>query len=65
MLSGLLKCHRCGGSYAVCGGDPRKGRRIVCSAMKESSTCDNRRSWLLSKVERKVINQLRAFLAAL
>ena len=58
LLSGLLKCHRCGGSLIV--KDRRNGKaRIQCSVHQESSTCDNRRVYDLTRIERAVVTRLR------
>lgn len=59
LLSGLLKCHCCGGSLVV--RDTDAGRtRIECSTHKESRSCDNRKVFYLDRIERAVIATLKA-----
>jgi DNA invertase Pin-like site-specific DNA recombinase len=59
LLSGLLKCHCCGGSLVV--RDRQAGRtRIECSTQRESGTCDNRKLFYLDRIERAVITALKA-----
>ncbi|PWE57587.1 recombinase family protein [Metarhizobium album] len=58
LLSGLLKCGKCGGGLSIVGAD-RSGPRVVCSTHKESGTCDNNARYYVEKIERKVIDTLR------
>lgn len=46
LLSGLLKCHKCGGGISV--KDRDHGRiRVHCSTRRESGSCDTRKSIIL------------------
>ena len=54
LLSGLLKCHECGGGFASIG-KWRGQRRVQCSRHRESGGCANRRRYDLSKIEGAVI----------
>lgn len=59
MLSGLLKCHACGGSLVV--KDRQNGRtRLSCSTHKESKSCENNRVFYLDTIEKGVVNTLMA-----
>lgn len=59
ILSGLLRCSRCGGGMSK--HDTDKGRpRIRCSTSKESGACDNGRRYYLDSIERAVIEGVRA-----
>ena len=63
LLSGLLRCGRCGGGMSSLGRD--KGRvRIVCSTHRESGSCDNGRRYYLDEIERTVLGGLRAELTS-
>lgn len=58
MLSGLLRCHCCGGSLVV--RDRKAGRtRVECSTHKESRTCGNGRVYVLERIETAVVGALR------
>ncbi len=55
LLSGLLRCACCGGTYSA------KGKDLLgCSRYKESGTCDNASSVPRSHVEQRVLEGLRA-----
>jgi site-specific DNA recombinase len=57
ILSGLLRCGSCGGGMTA--HDVYAGRRrIVCSAVKESGSCDNTRRYYLDEIEREVVESL-------
>lgn len=63
VLSGLLKCHSCGGSLVV--RDREAGRtRVGCSTHKESRSCDNRKAFYLDRIERAVIAALKSELTS-
>ncbi|NQE32288.1 hypothetical protein RC55_24115, partial [Herbaspirillum seropedicae] len=57
LLSGLLRCARCGGGMSM---HDRSGDiiRIRCSRSKESGTCTNQRRYNLNKIEEAVISGL-------
>ncbi len=57
LLSGLLKCGRCGGGMTISRGD-----RYYCSARREKSTCDANRGIGVFEVEERVLNGLRDIL---
>ncbi len=57
LLSGLLRCGRCGGGMSVASTGERP--RIVCTKLHESGTCENRRYYYLDDIERRVIDGLR------
>jgi site-specific DNA recombinase len=64
LLSGLLKCHCCGGSYAVISGARNpKGKRMGCSVRKERGTCDNERTITVQEVEDRIFDGLRRYLS--
>jgi site-specific DNA recombinase len=56
LLSGLLKCGRCGASYTALGAG-----RLVCAAYREKgvAACTNRRHAGRAEVERRVLDGLR------
>ncbi|PPQ35546.1 recombinase family protein [Rhodoblastus acidophilus] len=59
ILSGLLKCGRCGSGMVK--HDNSAGRpRIRCSRVAESGCCDNKRRYYLDAIEQGVIAELRA-----
>ena len=62
LLSGLLRCGSCGGGMTSCSHD-RKGPKLMCSAARESGTCDNRRMVYRDDVESEVIAGLIVKLA--
>jgi DNA invertase Pin-like site-specific DNA recombinase len=57
LLSGLLRCGCCSGGMSLKDTD-RKGRRIMCSAVRESDTCTNGRNYYLDDIERRVLSGL-------
>ena len=57
LLSGLLKCGRCGGGMTLSRGD-----RYYCSARREKSTCDADRGIAAHELEERVLNGLRDIL---
>jgi hypothetical protein len=57
LLSGLLKCGRCGGGMTISRGD-----RYYCSARREKSTCDADRGIGAHELEGRVLNGLRDIL---
>ena len=59
ILSGLLRCGSCGAGMTAHDISAGK-RRIICSAVKESGACDNRRRFYLEEIEREVIESLVA-----
>jgi site-specific DNA recombinase len=62
MLSGLLRCGACGAGMSL--KDFDRGRpRVVCTRMKESGTCGNRRSYYLDDIEKCVVTGLRSKLS--
>jgi len=60
LLSGLLRCGSCGGGMSAASTSQRT--RIVCTRMRESDSCENRRYYYLDEIERRVIAGLRAHL---
>ncbi len=61
LLSGLLKCHKCGGGISV--KDRDHGRiRVHCSTRRESGSCDNKKIYYLDKIEPAVLNGLQQHL---
>jgi site-specific DNA recombinase len=57
LLSGLLKCGRCGGGMTISRGD-----RYYCSARREKSTCNADRGIAAHKLEERVLNRLKDIL---
>jgi len=57
LLSGLLKCGRCGGGMTISRSD-----RYYCSARREKSTCDSNRGISAHEIEGRVLNGLRDIL---
>jgi site-specific DNA recombinase len=58
LLSGLLRCGHCGGGMSI--QDTRNGKtRVRCSRAVESGTCSNRRTYVLERIERGVVEGLR------
>jgi DNA invertase Pin-like site-specific DNA recombinase len=54
LLSGLLRCGSCGGSYTVIGRD-----QWGCGTRRETGTCDNNRSISNTVLERRVLGALK------
>jgi site-specific DNA recombinase len=57
LLSGLLRCGRCGGGMTTC-----KGNRYYCSARREKGTCDADRGIGAGELEVRVLNALSEIL---
>ncbi len=58
MLSGLLKCGKCGGGMTLDGYD--KGRaRIRCIRTREAGVCDHTRKYYIDTIEGGVVEMLR------
>jgi site-specific DNA recombinase len=57
LLSGLLRCGRCGGGMTISRGD-----RYYCSARREKSTCDADRGITAHALEERILNGLRDIL---
>ena len=62
LLSGLLKCGKCGSGY-VGGGSDKRGVRLVCSRHRETGLCDNSKSVPREWVEERVLKGIEAHLA--
>lgn len=61
LLSGLLRCSRCGGGMSIAG--RWRGKvRVGCSRRKESRTCGNSRTFDLASIESRVIDGLKTHL---
>jgi site-specific DNA recombinase len=58
LLADLMRCGTCGGSMVMTGSD-RKGPRIVCSAHRETRSCDNNSRHYVERVETAVVDHLR------
>ncbi|WP_349629023.1 zinc ribbon domain-containing protein [Bradyrhizobium diazoefficiens] len=56
LLSGLLRCGRCGSGMSVHDRDKTGKTRIRCSAVRESGSCSNRRIIYLRDIERLVLS---------
>jgi site-specific DNA recombinase len=63
LLSGLLKCGKCGSGYTIAGADKR-GPYLRCSRMVESGTCDNKRTVSLDAIEATVLHAIERHLGA-
>jgi site-specific DNA recombinase len=59
LLSGLLRCGRCRGPYAIIGRD-----RFACSTRKQKGTCDNRLTITRQEIETRVLEGLKDRLLA-
>jgi site-specific DNA recombinase len=57
LLSGLLKCGRCGGGMTT-----SRGNRYYCSARREKGICDADRGIAAEELEERVLNGLRDIL---
>ncbi|WP_448151424.1 recombinase family protein [Labrys miyagiensis] len=58
LLAGLIRCGTCGGSMVMTGSD-RTGPRIVCSAHRETHSCNNNSRYYIERVETAVVDHLR------
>jgi site-specific DNA recombinase len=63
LLSGLLKCGKCGSGYVVSGADKR-GPYLRCSRLLESGACDNKRTVSLDAIEATVLHGIESHLCA-
>ena len=63
LLSGLLKCGKCGSGYVVSGADKR-GPYLRCSRLLESGACDNKRTVSLDAIEATVLHGIEGHLCA-
>jgi site-specific DNA recombinase len=63
LLSGLLKCGKCGSGYTIAGADKR-GPYLRCSRSVESGTCDNKRTVSLDAIEATVLHAIERHLGA-
>jgi site-specific DNA recombinase len=59
LLSGLLRCGSCGSGMALTGSD-RSGPRVRCSRNRESGSCSNGTKYYIDKIERLVLDRLKA-----
>jgi len=59
LLSGLLRCAKCGGRFSVV-----KDDRMRCSTLQNSRGCDNNRTIRMEEVEERVLAALRRHLLA-
>jgi site-specific DNA recombinase len=62
LLSGLLKCGKCGSGY-VGGGSDKRGVRLVCFRHRETGLCDNTKSVPREWVEEHVLKGIETHLA--
>lgn len=61
LLSGLLRCHACGGSLVI--KDRYKGSaRVHCATHRESATCGEGKAYQLPRIEAAVMEGLREHL---
>lgn len=63
ILSGLLKCGRCGGGMSIHDRYKSGAIRIRCTRATEGGTCDNQKKYRLDRIETAVVNGLREQLA--
>jgi len=63
LLSGLIKCGCCGSGYVV-GGNDKRGSILVCTRMKETGLCENRRTVPRAAIEALVLKGIEENLAA-
>ena len=59
LLSGLLRCAKCGGRFSIVQDD-----RMRCSTLQNSRGCDNNRTIRVAEVEERVLTALRQHLLA-
>jgi site-specific DNA recombinase len=62
LLSGLVKCGKCGSGMIACGTDKR-GVRLMCSRRRETGLCDNATGVPRSTVEDRVLGGIEEHLA--
>ena len=60
LLSGLLRCASCGSGMSVHDRSESGRIRIRCSTVRESGTCDNTSRIRLERIERAVLDGMRA-----
>lgn len=58
LLSGLLRCGKCGSGMGLVGKDT-SGYRVQCSRYRESTSCDHKRKYYIERIEDEVLNSLR------
>jgi site-specific DNA recombinase len=58
LLSGLLRCGCCSGGMALKDAASSPHRRVECSRMREAGTCENRHSFPIGPIERRVLDNL-------
>lgn len=63
LLSGLIKCGCCGSDYVV-GSKDKRGPLLLCTRMKETGLCDNRRTIAREAIEALVLKGIEEHLAA-
>jgi DNA invertase Pin-like site-specific DNA recombinase len=63
LLSGLIKCGCCGSGYVV-GGNDKRGSILVCTRMRETGLCENRRTVAREAIEALVLKGIEENLAA-
>lgn len=63
LLSGLVKCGHCGSGYIV-GGNDKRGSYLICSRMKETGLCDNKRTVARAAIEDHVLKGIETHLGA-
>lgn len=63
LLTGLVKCGICGGSYTVTSGAKAAGgKRLGCATRKEKGTCGNAGTIVMAQLEDRVFTGLRRYL---
>lgn len=62
LLSGLVKCGKCGSGMIACGSG-KEGIRLMCSRRKETGLCDNALGVPRSVVEDRVLKGIEEHLA--
>jgi site-specific DNA recombinase len=63
LLSGIVKCGCCGSGYVV-GGNDKRGPLLLCTRMKETGLCDNRRTVSRLAIEDLVLTGIEENLAS-
>ena len=58
LLSGLVRCHSCGGGMSIKDGQG-EARRITCTNHHANGTCQSNRTYYLSRIERAVVGRVR------
>jgi site-specific DNA recombinase len=62
LLSGLVKCGKCGSGY-IGGGTDKRGVRLVCSRHREAGLCENTKSVPREWIEQRVLKGIETHLA--